>query len=233
MQPTFESVLNMVKVQAATLKNSIQDQQYKRIDQSINTIYAPDSLQKWFQSFFNKQINDSIPDKVEFFLNSKLYSKILNAEKTELQEDDYKRIIEIANYLETDSTLKMRKALIESSMRYEETQAIVDIYGEIYGSLLNAFRIFVDPNGRLKQSDIEMVVRAEELEFKKRFNREYPVEKLYRYKNLTQQELENYIAFKHSEDGKWLINKINMALLLTVQKANQKFIDYTRLLLSK
>ncbi|MCB9058459.1 MAG: hypothetical protein H6627_07820 [Calditrichae bacterium] len=218
------SIQQTVSVQLSSLQNAVGEKVYDGMQSAAHKAYSKDSLKVNFRKFLLTKADSLDVNSFLKWLRSPLYLKIDKAESRQLTEKDYNNILELNSKYKNDSTLSTRILYIKSALRREETELTADAYASTFRALIEANRRFVDQMHKIKESDVDFIVDTERKKFINDMYDRALVEKLYRYADLSDQELMQITDFKHSSTGKTATLFIHRAILYTVKKANLDFL---------
>lgn len=218
------SIQQTVYLQLSTLQAAVGEKVYGGLQAAAQKAYSSDSLKVNFRRYLLAKSDSVEAESFLKWLRSPLYKKIDKAESRQLTEQDYNKILELNSVYQKDSTLARRVLYIKSALRREETELSADAYASTFRALIEANRGFIDQNHKIRESDVDFVVDTERKNFINNMYDQALVEKLYRYADISDDELMRIMEFKHSATGKKATFFIHKAILFSVKKANLDFL---------
>ena len=219
------SIRNTVNMQLSTISSSLGPSVFTRIQNAAEDAFNVGLMKSDFKNYLTQKSDSLDINNFIKWLNSPLYNKISECEIRVLNDQDYSEINSYAKLIKSDSSLYKRYLFISSSMRHEEIELTADAYAATFRTLVEASRRFVDRSRLMKDSDIDYMVQSERDGFIKNLQNDAIFEKLFRYKNLSDDELISIVEFKHSPTGKNASVFVHKAILYAVEQANHDFLN--------
>jgi len=214
-----ELVQNELQSMSALLDSTT----FNRIMKEAVRSYHADSLWKYTRNEFKVRYRGEYAEEVLHWLRSGTYKKIMEAENELLGYEDKQQILGLRDYLKKDRELQKRHNMLRVALQEEEIRLMVESFSSLERTLFEKVQKNMDSGVDVPPARIESMMRRDEEEMRRVLTNNAILERLYRYRYITVEELEAYVQFSNSAAGRWMTISAYESINAAVAQASAAF----------
>ena len=216
----FDEIISNTMTQIFALDNKLTDIEKNKLTEILVSNYNhTDFMKEIHKSLSYKLSDEDLRGKLDLY-NLPLVKKFIQAEKNNAQPQVQQKLAGFALKLNRNPPATERLELVNRLDKATHASEYVK------NLMINMFTTLIygvnDLNHKLTNKELEDAIKAYKLVINSAVSKEVAVSILYTYQDLTNSELEQYIAIH--EENKFIVDKFNRALM---SATNEYFNGYT------
>lgn len=196
---------DIVLQELASVKPALDSLIYEQLYMSCSEFYDPDSLLRKVREKFMRTYRSDYAREAIRWMHSGSYQRILAAEEKLLGLKEKMQIMQLRDYIGKDDDLSVRYELLRAAVQPEEIEMTAETFGILKMRLFETVSLYMHLQQPPDEGQLMDMVERDKSELRRVLQENAIVERLYRYRHLSVEDLEAYSRFSNSDAGRWLV----------------------------
>jgi len=217
-----EPLPRVMAEQLAFMRTNLDSSSMQQARRIAARFFNRDSIYAASLGHFKNKYEKRFADSLRPWFSSTLQDSVRKLMRTDLNENDKKRIIEYANQASRDSAMMRRVQMLRSIQSDSVLALKSNAYEASMLALLQLHKMLAEAEQAIKTRDINFVAHAEAMAYVRRMRSEHIYEQLYRLRLLDDATFKSYVDVMRSPAWKWYDLAINASRMEAINDASAK-----------
>jgi hypothetical protein len=196
---------------------------YRDLRNAFEFTFTSEKLYKRVAATFTEQGGDDQLSRTLVWLQTPLSRKITALESAANTLEAMEAIQQYGALLDSQPPPQSRLALIERLDKTTgATESALEIQGALVRALLEGGNSLLPEEKRPPSEQVDSLIASMRAQWREPLRQQLQVAMLYTYRDVSDEELAEYLAYWETEDGRWLTRTTNRALLDAMSAASRE-----------